>query len=447
MKRTFTLLVIAAALGSAAYYYRFSLAPYLPAELASRIGPSVTGAANGTQTGGASSKGDYKKGGGRRGSGGPVAVKIAVAKAGSLPILRDSYGYVQAGDVTSLASPIAGIVTSIAVKNGAEVKKGDVIVTYDSRALEATLAKDKGTLLKDQSTYQNAVTTLDRTKNLGERGASTQQSVDNAAASVQQAQAALVVDKAQIDADNVAISNLIIKAPYDGQLGAVLVSEGAYVGAGTAVASIVNVKQVYAQFTLPESDLELARKALALGTLTVSVKPTSRSDGVTALTGPVSFIDNAVDQASGTFKLWASLDNSARTLWPGESISVTATAGMVDKILIVPGVAVWPDQNGMSTYVVTSDNKAEIRNVAVALRDDDQAGISAGLQAGDKVVVEGQQSLTAGTPVRIEDGMSKPQGSGGGWNGKHKSGQKVLAADMGKDSAGSVSGSNKGAAQ
>jgi membrane fusion protein, multidrug efflux system len=453
MKKSAIFLVVAAGLASAAYLYRDELAPYLPASMSAYLGaatktdapPSATADAMDIGKGG-------KKGSGRGNGGGPVAVLVAEAKAGSLPITRGSFGYIQAKAVTPLASPIAGIVTDVLVTDGAEVKKGDIIVTYDDRSLKAALDKDTATLAKDQVVFENAKLTEQRTTNLGEKGASTQQSVDNAVAAVQQAEAALAVDKAQIEADQVAISNAVIKAPYDGQLGQVLVSKGAYVSAGTSVASLVNLKESYAQFTLPEADLKLARAALSEGTLTASVSPTSASDGTTVITGPVAFIDNSVDQASGTFKLWASIDNSAKTLWPGESVTVTATAGEIKNLVLVPGVAIAPAQDGMVAYVVNAQSKIEIRKVTVALRNNDTAGISEGLKPGDKVVIEGQQNLAKGATVKIEDAAAKASGKAGGKAGGKSGGKNKQdpngTGDMTKsETTGSIAAEQKGTGQ
>lgn len=326
-------------------------------------------------------------------------------------MLRDSFGYIVARDTTSLASPIAGVVTDVKVQNGAEVKAGDILVSYDTRSLEATLAKDRASLAKDQSIYDNNKITYDRAMNLGEKGASTQQTTDNAKAALQQSEAALALDRAQILADQVAISNAQIVAPYDGKLSVISVSKGAYVAAGTAVGTIVDNKNVYAVFTLSEADLRLSRDALSKQELTVSVQPSNASDGTNSLSVPVSFIDNTVDQSSGTFRLWAAFDNSAKTFWPGESVNATATVGIARNLVLVPNVAIAPQQNGMAAFVVGDDNKVQMRSVKVAFRSNGTAGISDGVKAGEKVVIEGQQSLINGSTVKIDDGTAKPPAS------------------------------------
>ncbi|SOC86118.1 RND family efflux transporter, MFP subunit [Ensifer adhaerens] len=402
MRTFWIILIIVCCLGGAGYYYRAELVPYLPAKMAAAIQQAKPQQAD---KGADASKGAAEPG--KRG-GGVTTVKVAEAKTGDLPMLRNSFGYVTARDTTSLASPVAGVVTDVKVQNGAEVKAGDLLVAYDTRALEATLAKDQATLAKDQSIFENAKITLDRATNLGEKGASTQQTTDNAKAALQQAEAALALDHAQIQADQVAISNAQIVAPYDGKIGVISVSKGAYVAAGTAVGTIVDNKNVYAVFTLSEADLMLARESLGKKELSVSVQPTNASDGTKTFDIPVSFIDNSVDQASGTFRLWAAFDNSAKIFWPGESINAIATVGIARNLVLVPNVAVAPQQDGMSVFVIGDDNKAQMRTVKVAFRSNGTAGITDGLKAGEKVVIEGQQSLTSGSAVKIDDGKAKP---------------------------------------
>ena len=433
MRIFWTILIILCCLGGAGYYYRAELVPYLPPQVAAYIpqqkstetDKSADAAGKPADAAGKSADASKGKGqsGKRGGSGGPVTVKVVEAKTGDLPVLRNSFGFIVARDTTSLASPIAGVVTDVKVQNGAEVKTGDVLVTYDTRSLEATLAKDQASLAKDKSIYDNAKITLDRAMSLGEKGASTQQTTDNATAAVQQAQAAMALDQAQIQADKVALSNAQIVAPYDGKLGVISVSKGAYVAAGTAVGTIVDNKNVYAVFTLSEADLRVAREALAKNELSVSVRPTNASDGTQSVSVPVSFIDNAVDQTSGTFRLWAMIDNSSKVFWPGESVSARATVGIVHNLVLVPNVAIAPQQNGMVAYVIGDDNKVQSRPVKVAFRSDGTAGVSEGLKAGEKVVIEGQQSLTAGATVKIDDGTAKPAGEkpkGAGGKNKDK---------------------------
>lgn len=342
------------------------------------------------------------RGSNQRGAG-AVPVTIAVAKTGSMPILRQTIGTIIPVSSTAVSSPAAGIVATVAVKDGAEVKAGDLILQLDDRAIQAAIGKDNAAIAKDQATLDDANISLNRIRNLVRSGVDTSQAGDDAVAAVKVAQAQIGVDQAQLAADNVSLTNTRITAPFDGQLGVVLVSQGAFVSAGTAVATVTQMKPVYAEFSLAETDLALARNALLQDGLTVEVTPSRGHPTPVTATGKVSFIDNNVDLSSGSFKLRATLSNDDNSFWPGQSLNVQLKAGEQQNLILIPGVAVQPQENGSSTYVVKDDGTVEIRPVTVAIRINDMAGISQGLKAGEKVVTEGQGTLSANSRVTIID--------------------------------------------
>jgi multidrug efflux system membrane fusion protein len=162
------------------------------------------------------------------------------------------------------------------------------------------------------------------------------------------------------------------------------------------------MKPVYAEFTLSEADLDLARTAATNGVLTADVTALTPSGSSAKATGPIVFIDNAVDPASATFRLRALLQNDTGGLLPGQALNVQVTAGEKPNLVIVPNVAVQPLDDSSICYVVGADSKIEIRKVNVALRVGGLAGVDKGLSAGEKVVVEGQIALTNGTLVKME---------------------------------------------
>lgn len=333
--------------------------------------------------------------------GGVVSVTAAPATAGSLPVLRDTFGSIVPLASTALSSQEAGIVAAIMVKDGQSVKAGDIILQLEDRAIRAELVKDSAVLAKDQATLQDAMTNLERTRALIARGAATIQAGDDAEAAIHVPQAAIRVDLAQIAADQVTLANRLIKAPFDGRLGAVLVSPGAFVSAGTPVVTLTQMTPVYAQFTLTEVDLPAALRAIDRAALVVSGGPTGAGQSDVVLNSPVVFIDNQVDMASGTVQMRALLANDDGAFWPGQSLSLHVKLADVDDLVLVPGVAVQPQSDGSVVYVVAADNTIDVRKVTVALRAGDQAGISDGLTAGEMVVTEGHGALSKGTKVVI----------------------------------------------
>ncbi len=408
------LLVGVLALG---YAFRAKLMPYAPAWVVAYVEPAPQSAA-------AEGAGKPEAKAGRRGgsSSGPTAVTVAVAKAGSLPVTRTTIGTVVPVNVTALSSEVSGTVAAVLVKDGATVAKGDLLARLDDRTIRAALAKDAAQISKDRATVIDAQMSYDRAAALVNRGAGTVQASDDAQTALRVAQGTLAVDQAAEGADKVALSLTEVRAPFDGRLGAVLLSQGAYVSPGTTLVKITQMKPVLAQFSLAETDLALLRQAQAAGVLKATVTPVLQpgsmggKTGAAGISGPVEFIDSAVDAASATITLRANLANEDGALWPGQTINVTLDAGTTPELVLVPSVAVAPHSDGSTVFVVKDDNTVELRKVTVALRQGDLAGLSAGVTAGEKVVTEGQATLLQGAPVKVitkaEAGASAPPAPG-----------------------------------
>jgi multidrug efflux system membrane fusion protein len=374
------------------FFFRAQLAPYLPSFISERISP-----ASPAQPAGAIAADKAPAQTGVQ----AVTVAVATAKAGSLPVLRQTIGTITPIASTALSSPAAGTVTKILVKDGDNVKTGDVLVQLDDRTIRANIARDTAVLARDQAALDNANTTLQRIEKLNTDGADTRQQYDDAVSAVKQATAAVGIDNATLQADQVALTQTRITAPFDGKLGVVIPSLGTYLSAGAEVATLTRMAPVYAEFVLSEADLDLARSALANKVLTVSVSAMLADGDGHAVTGPIVFIDNAVDPASGTFKLRALLSNDTQALWPGQSVDVEVNAGARDGLVLVPVVALQPNGDGSIGYVVKPDKTVEQRKVAVAFNAGDTAGVTSGLKDGETVVVEGQAGLSDGSRVRI----------------------------------------------
>lgn len=390
-------LVVVAAISILLFVYRSDFAAYLPAWAVEASSASD----------GISASADVpSRHGERHGSSQPgariVAVKVAVVTSGALPVERETIGTIVPVASTALTSPISGIVANVLAKDGAEVKAGDLLVQLDDRTIKANIQRDEAQLAKDQATLDAANATLSRTETLARTGVDTQQQVSDASATARQAAATLLVDQANLAADHVTLSQTQIRAPFDGRLGAVLLSAGAYVAPGANVVQLTQMKPVYAEFMLPEPDLELIRTTMATKSLSATVSPTQAEAKNQSAAGPIVFIDNNVDAASGTFKLRMLLENNADNFWPGQSLKVAVTAGKADNLAIVPIVALQPLAGGYVCYVVRADNTVEQRKVTVALSNGDLAGVSAGLAEGEKVVIEGQASLTNGSQVTVK---------------------------------------------
>ncbi len=352
--------------------------------------------------------------GGKR-QAGPIAVKTVAAVKTTLPMDVPATGWVVPIDSTTIAAQEAGLITQIAVKDGATVKAGDLIAKLDPRTAQAAVDKDKANITKDQANLAQAETALTRANSLLTSSAGTQATADEARATRDGAIATLSADQAQLASDQVLLGNTDIRAPYDGRLGDVQLSLGAYVSAGTPIVTISKYDPAYIKFTLQENNLRELQEQLAAGPVHVTTVP--RSAQGKPRTGTITFYDNTVDQASGTIAVKATFENANGALWPGRSANVMVHFADNEQLIVVPTVAVSPGPDGYIAFVV-KDNKVKITPVTIARANGGRTAVATGLSVGDHVVVEGQSQLNNGTEVK-EQFSDNPN-------------EKVASADDGK---------------
>jgi len=322
-------------------------------------------------------------------------VKTAAVVKRSLPNDITATGSAVAQNATTIAAQESGIITSIEAQDGAMVKAGDLIAKLDARTAQAAVDKDQATIVKDQATLAAAESALTRAKSLL-NNAGTQQTVDQAVAARDTAAADVNADKAQLASDQVLLENTQIRAPYDGRLGNVVPSPGAYVTPGTAIVTITQYNPIYVQFHMQENQLRELEEALKAGTVPVSTVPNS-SKGK-ARQGAVSFFNNTVDPASGTILVKAKFDNANGAIWPGRSVNVVVHLTDNQPVLVAPTVAISPGPDGFYAYVV-KDNKVHLTPVTVERQNGGFTAVAKGLTEGDHVVVEGQVQLIDGQTV------------------------------------------------
>lgn len=363
-----------------------------------------------TAADGSGSAGRSGGSGGRRGGGGPTLVATATATAEDMPVKRRTIGYVASPASLNVTSQTQGIVTEVVATEGAAVKTGDVIARLDTRIAEATVAKDQATLDRDKASLEHAQNVLARQQKLAKTDAVSQQSVEDAQTNVETAAATVALDEAVLKADQITLSQMTIKAPFDGRLGAIAVVEGSLVQPGGTIVRLTRLDPLDATFTLPETDVGAVHDALQAGRpVTVAVSPLG-SDAT--FTGTLDFIDPNLDSQSGSFTAKATLVDAGGRLLPGQSVSVIVTLG-TRPVVAIPSVAVQAAQVGSVVYVVGSDGRIAVKPVTVAITDGDRAGIAAGLEVGDRVVTEGQIRLTAGQSV-VDASNPPPSGDAGG---------------------------------
>ncbi|MBB3657297.1 RND family efflux transporter MFP subunit [Rhizobium sp. BK650] len=348
--------------------------------------------AQGDQAQGSGQQGGGQQGGGRRrGANGPTMVKTVAAVKATLPMDVTATGWADADDNTTIAAQEQGLIVSIEAKDGATVKEGDLIAKLDDRTAKAAVDKDNAMIVRDAATLAESETALTRAQDLFNQKAGTQQSLDQARAARDTAAATVEADKAMLASDQVILEHTDIRAPFDGRLGDIALSKGAFVNAGTAIVTIAKYDPIYVKFHLQERYLRDLKKALAVGPVEVSTAPNSTKGRVRK--GEVSFYDNTVDTASGTILAKAKFENASGALWPGQSINIVVHFDNDEQQVVVPTVAVSPGPDGFFTFVA-KDGKSHLTPVTVARANGGFTAIASGLSEGDHVVVEGQGQLS-----------------------------------------------------
>ncbi|HEV2513552.1 efflux RND transporter periplasmic adaptor subunit [Bosea sp. (in: a-proteobacteria)] len=336
---------------------------------------------------------------------GPLASPVTTVLAGraDIPVTRRSIGFAEPVAIVAVKSRLDGVIADMHVKEGQEVRQGDLLFTLDDRELKAQVARDEANVERDKATVAQKRADLARQKSLVDKGAGTQQALDQATADEAVANAAVKADEATLALDRVRLGYTTITAPISGRLGAITATPGNAVRANDASSNLVTVTElapIRVTFTLPERDLTLLQAAAKAST---PAKVTAYASGTREelATGDLSFIDSAVDIPSGTVSVKALFANDPHRLWPGQYVDVVVQLGMLSGSVTVPSVALQEGQKGPFVYVTKSDDTVEARPVKVASNENGVAALASGLSQDEKVVTEGQSRLSPGARIRL----------------------------------------------
>ncbi|HWA50799.1 MAG TPA: efflux RND transporter periplasmic adaptor subunit [Dongiaceae bacterium] len=338
-------------------------------------------------------------GGGKPG----VPVRVAEVKTATMPITRRTIGWVEPIATVEVKSRIASVIMEQRATEGQFVEAGDILFVLDDREAKAAIAQEEATLKKDQALLDLAQANLDRAQQLAAKQTVSKQSLDQAKSEARAAEAAVTADRAIVEANKLTLSYTVIKAPISGRLGAIPVTPGNLVGENdaTALVKITQMKPIRVTFTLPDRDLDQLRTAL-FNDPPATVRVFTKGETEARAEGRLNFIDSAVDINSGTITAKAEFANDKLELWPGQYFDVEIELGRRDNTPSIPTVALQVGQNGLFVFVVKDDNTVEMRNVTTAGSKGEMSSIASGLQAGERVVIDGQHQLAPGATVAVE---------------------------------------------
>ena len=337
------------------------------------------------------------------------AARVTVAKAvqKTVPVDLTAIGSADAFTNVSIKAQVNAVLEQVHIKEGQFVKKGDLLFTLDARPFEAALAQAQGTLAHDKATAELNRVEAERYAALYKAGVAAKETLDQMQANADAQQAAVRADEAAVQAAQLQVDYCKIYAPTDGRLGAIQVYPGNIVKQNDVPVLIVinQISPIYVDFAVPEQYFGPIEKFMAKGSLQVQATP--YGDTMPEV-GELTFVDNTVDNTTGTIKLKAKFENTDHRLWPGQFSTVTLRLAQDENATVVPSQAVQTGTKGDYIYVVKSDSTAEQRPVKVARTIAGDAVIASGIEPGDTVVTDGQLRLIPGMKVEV---VNAPSGS------------------------------------
>ena len=385
----------------------------------------------------------------------PAPVSVTAAVAEDVPTYLDAIGKTVAREVVTIQPQVSGRITKIHFTDGANVRKGDLLFTIDTRPFEASLTQAQANVAKDQALKKQAEANLAREvaqakwgevqvkryRVLAEQGViareqyeefranqeSLEANVGSARAAVNSAAETIKVDTAAVESAKVQLSYCFIRSPIDGRAGQRLVdlgnvvnpggpsgnngSSGDTTGSAKGLLVIERLDPIYADFTISQNNLVSVQQQMQAGTLRTEVRLSDVAGEM--VVGQLTFLNNAVADTTGTISLRATIPNAGHIFWPGRFVNIRLVLNTIHQAVLVPASAPQMSAKGSFVYVVKQDSTAEQRPVSLGQRQGDLIVVENGVAAGERVVTTGQLGVTPGGKVRIEQ-PATPAAAGDG---------------------------------
>ena len=310
--------------------------------------------------------------------------------------------------IAEVRPQVAGIVLMRGFREGSDVRAGDTLYQIDAASYQASYDGTKASLAKAEATLRSVTLKEARYKELVAIHAVSQQDADDSAAALAQAEADVASARAAMETARINLAHTRITTPISGRIGKSAVTAGALVTASqaTAMATVQQLDPIYVDVTQPSAAALRLKRAFAKGELTRSGDNAAHvslllEDGTPyPLPGRLQFSDVTVDPSTGAITLRAVFPNPKAELLPGMYVRAVLEEGIKEQALLVPQQAVTRDAAGKPlAYVVDGEGKMQPRPLDTERAIGDQWLVTRGLQAGDRLVVDGAQRARPGAPV------------------------------------------------
>ena len=335
----------------------------------------------------------------------PAPVTVAAATARDVPVYLDAVGKMVAREVVSVQPQVSGRITKIHFTDGADVKVGDPLFTVDPRPFQAQLHQAEANLAQAEAALGLAKVNFARVQNVSDPRAISRQDFDAKKSAVETAEAAMQQGRAAVESARLDLDYCTIRSPINGRAGQRVIDVGNVVTANSGSLLVIQrLDPIYADFTIPEKDLGAVQRNMAQRSLRVEVRLADQD--ADAREGKLTFLDNSVQDSTGTIKLRATLGNGDRRFWPGRFVRVRLILRTEREAVLIPATAPQLSAKGPFVYVIKPDQSAELRPVKTGQQHDDWVVIADGLKAGERVVIDGQMGVTPGGKVRVVEPQS-----------------------------------------
>lgn len=328
----------------------------------------------------------------------PVTVSTVIKK--DIPLQMKAIGNVEAYSTVAIKARVDGELVSVNFAEGQDVDKGDLLFKIDPRPYETALASAQADLAKNTALAAKAEDDAVRYAGLFQKNLISRDDYERVRVNAEVMKATIDADKAAVENARLQLGYCSIYAPVSGRAGGLLVNRGNLVKANDASPLVVinQLQPVYTAFSVPEQALAEIKKHMASGKLKAEARISNENEATEE--GTLTFIDNAVDPATGTIRLKAAFANNEKHLWPGQFVNVVLTLAVRPDAVVAPAQAVQTGQQGQFVFVIKNDS-AELRPVKTGLSYKDMTVIEQGLEPGEQVVTDGQMRLMPGAKVQI----------------------------------------------
>jgi len=332
-----------------------------------------------------------------------AAVKVAPAKRGDLNIYANELGIVAPLRTPTVHTRVDGEVVHVYFKEGQIVKAGDLIAQIDPRPYEIQLTGAEGQMARDRALLANAQAKLARYKELFQQNIIARQDLDNQQSLAGQYAGAVKSDQAVMERAKLNIAYCWIISPIGGRVRERRADPGSIVSPTDTegLMVITQLRPIAVAFSMPDNDLPRVVKATsAMPEFPVEAyDPTLKSH---LATGTLLALDNEIGQTDGTVTLKASFPNEDDALFPNQLVNARLLVDTIRDAVLIPAAAVQRSSQATFVYVVKWDQTVEIRSVVVGTTQGDTSAITAGLDPGDLIVVNGAKRLRPGSKINMQ---------------------------------------------